>query len=355
MCISRDYATGRVDLTLAFLLALTACVDEPSAPPTAASATPAAHASLNIVPSGYAVSVLPVPYEYGSANAINENGVIVGWATTLNGTRAVRWTNGSMVDLGTLPGDHASVGQGISNSGLIVGKSVFNDYNFSASWRSFLFVPNVGMLSLHDPNMYSDSWANAISPNTNVVVGGGGGSGLGSPAFRWSWAKGMEYLGGYFKMAEALDVNDAGTTVGYIRSWGEGTEKAYLWWPNGSGKWIGTLGGCCSQATGINASDEVVGWSKTANGETHVFRWTYVGGLQDLGSLEMAMDVSAKGRIVGCCSSSSSWTLNGGQLSYLPNFSPGGINSANAVNSCGTIVGSSGIQPLVWHRRTCDP
>ena len=58
---------------------------------------------------------------------INDSGVVVGYAyTTMNGqARAFRFSNGSLVDLGTLPADTHSTAYGINNSGQIVGASEF--------------------------------------------------------------------------------------------------------------------------------------------------------------------------------------------------------------------------------------
>src|SRR5216110_1055210 len=48
---------------------------------------------------------------------------------------------------------------------------------------------------------------------------------------------------------------------------------------------LGTLGGVSSYATDINESGTVVGWSQTAAGWPHAFRWTASTGMVDLGTL----------------------------------------------------------------------
>lgn len=48
---------------------------------------------------------------------------------------------------------------------------------------------------------------------------------------------------------------------------------------------LGTLGGARSYATDVNHRDVVVGWSETASGETHAFRWSEREGMVDLGTL----------------------------------------------------------------------
>jgi probable HAF family extracellular repeat protein len=55
---------------------------------------------------------------------INDKGVIVGYSTTATGeSHAVMWTDGGIVDLGTLPGDDFSQALAINSQGQIVGTS----------------------------------------------------------------------------------------------------------------------------------------------------------------------------------------------------------------------------------------
>jgi probable HAF family extracellular repeat protein len=68
---------------------------------------------------------------------------------------------------------------------------------------------------------------------------------------------------------------------------------------------LGTLGGefSESQATGINDSGVVVGWSETVNFQRHAFVWTADSGMQDLGTLggssSTAIAINNAGVIVG--------------------------------------------------------
>jgi probable HAF family extracellular repeat protein len=68
--------------------------------------------------------------------------------------------------------------------------------------------------------------------------------------------------------------------------------------------WLGTLGGNWSQAYGVSADGSVVVGEYLISGSRRAFRWTALGGMQDLGALPdyssivVAEDVSADGRVV---------------------------------------------------------
>ncbi|SCY31597.1 probable extracellular repeat, HAF family [Nitrosospira sp. Nl5] len=76
-------------------------------------------------------------------------------------------------------------------------------------------------------------------------------------------------LGGHDTVANGI--NDAGQVVGTSKTI-EGDYHAFITGPNGvSMTDLGTLGGRTSIAFGINAAGRVVGHSSTSGGDTHAF------------------------------------------------------------------------------------
>jgi probable HAF family extracellular repeat protein len=113
-------------------------------------------------------------------------------------------------------------------------------------------------------------------------------------------------LGG--SLAQASAINCSGLIVGYSFLIGDVETHAFLY-TNGSMKDLDTLGGSLSQANSINDAGQVVGSSSiTGDTDTHAFLWTRNQGMQDLNKLIPANSgwdllgansISNNGRIVG--------------------------------------------------------
>jgi len=101
-----------------------------------------------------------------------------------------------------------------------------------------------------------------VTHGTTVSAGGAG-------RFVWDPVTGamidLGILGG--TNSEAYGINARGQVVGYSQPT-SGSYHAFLWDPGtGAMTDLGTLGGPESRALGINARGQVVGWSRTASGE----------------------------------------------------------------------------------------
>ena len=113
--------------------------------------------------------------------------------------------------------------------------------------------------------------------------------------------------------SQAVALNEAGAVVGHSVT-STGGQHAMLWTPDGFGggamRDLGVLAGGTdlSSAFGINAANEVVGYSNSA-GSDHAFYWTEASGIVDLNSLtdasgqawvlRFAHAINDRGQIVG--------------------------------------------------------
>jgi probable HAF family extracellular repeat protein len=156
-------------------------------------------------------------------------------------------------------------------------------------------------------------------------------------------------------VAGAAGINNHGLVVGQA-SLPAGTDRAFLWM-RGSIFDLRTLGGPESDSHAINENGEVAGAADTAGGTVHAFLWQ-AGAMTDLltlsgGDSSEANGINARGEVVGFSATgtpdptfttgpneSHAFLSNGGPMQDLHIL--GGPNSiAIAVNSRGLIVGWS--------------
>jgi probable HAF family extracellular repeat protein len=254
------------------------------------------------VPALYAVTDLGMLY----ATDLNEAGQVVGFAAIANGdSRAVLWDNGTMIDLGTLGGNH-SWADGINDLGQVVGTTKLpgddathaflvtpqggvwfqdkdldgrNDFmidlgDFNAAdinnagqvvgnsgGRAFLWDTVNGMVDLGVPLGFTSCAATAINEAGQVT--GFAWSAFGDSAFLWDAASGMTVLSAVPGNSHAADISDAGQVIGDQQSFG------FLWTPDspnglsGSSTGLGTLpGDSISYPFGMNNAGQVVGTSQ---------------------------------------------------------------------------------------------
>jgi probable HAF family extracellular repeat protein len=214
-------------------------------------------------------------------HAVSSNGSVVAGLMYLNPngeTSAFRWTaGGAFQNLGTLPGDVRSIGNGISGDGaVVVGESQRFPAGQPPSGRAFRWTQQTGMVALpHLRANGTNTVAQAISRDGGTIVGESqyGGSFGPIEAFKWTAGGGMEVL-------------PLLPGAAFVES------SAYASSANGQ---------------------VVVGDSATATGRKHAVRWAN-DMLQDLGVLASMRDsnayaVSGDGTIVGGQSSfGSTWS-----------------------------------------------
>ena len=164
--------------------------------------------------------------DFSHAYGINNRGQIVGVSTTSTGVHAVLWENGTVTDLGTLPGHNYSEALGINERGQIMG--------LSGIWADGC---NAGE-------------CNAVLWEEGTIID------LGIPMTAWGLPSG---------------INNPGQIVfASFQSYlgGEGFNRPMLW-DKGTITDLGALqapGSGLGGAFGINDSGQVVGWSVAADG-----------------------------------------------------------------------------------------
>lgn len=232
------------------------------------------------------------------AKAVNELGQVVGWSQVPGGAEhAFIWEAGlGMRDLGTLGGPNSRA-VAINDTGVVVGMADTP----SGGSRAFVWDAAGGMRALDVPDGYRVTDIN----NAGQVVGSS------MTAFIWDGTNGIRDLGVLTDDSSvAMAVNASGVVVGS----GEdisGPNVAVLWSPAGVIRKLGTLpatgpwmAGCCTGALDVNDAGTVVGWG-TVDGDSvsRAFVWDEVNGIRDLGTLgddeATANAINNKGQIVG--------------------------------------------------------
>ncbi|HJQ53486.1 MAG TPA: hypothetical protein VJ825_06555 [Gemmatimonadaceae bacterium] len=271
------------------------------------------------------------------------NDPVLGDMNAANNT-AMRSINvdGGIINLGTLPGDDASIGYAINDAGHAVG----NSYTRSTS-RPFLWI-NGTMTSLGTLGGQR-AWAQSINNNDEVV----GYSELANGEFRaFLWKNGtMTNLGTLpgTNASQAVGINSSGQIAGYSYNTvnGAGSIGASWIWQNGVMTVIDPPPGyLAGEPFAINDAGQVVGAAYT---EQTAVAWIWQNGVtslvNSLGQSAEAIGVGDNGTIVGDFGDASS--LDWHPFVAAPGFTgleplPGDVGGeAHAISNDGTIVGLS--------------
>jgi probable HAF family extracellular repeat protein len=273
---------------------------------------------------------------YSQAFGINASGQVVGYSVTAGSSTAgasqdaFLYSGGTMTDLGTLPGGSESIAYGINASGQIVGDSITASTGY---WHAFLYSD--GTMTDLGPG-----GANAINDSGQAV--GGLGSDL---LFAFSYWNGITtdigvfFTGTYADASEAEGINASGQVMGFLQFTPYATH-AFLY-SGGHMTDLGTLGESNSVAKGINAGGQVVGYAYTAGQAELAFLYSD-GTMTDLGP-GAAYGINDSGQIVGGESNGDAFLYSNGSMIDLNSLLPAGsgwqLEDATAINDSGQIVG----------------
>jgi probable HAF family extracellular repeat protein len=232
------------------------------------------------------------------AYAVNNSTQVVGSFNSPNGfSHGFFWTaSGGMVDVGALSGQSSA--NAINNNGQVVGTSYYaNGYSCC---HSFLWTAANGIQDLDPTGGYSG--ADGINDN-GQVVGQFVNSAGATHAFLWTQAGGMQdlgTLGGPSSGANAI--NAQGDVIGASDT-AAGPVHAFRWTQAGGMHDLGTIpGDDWSIALGINATGQVVGHAWQPNVNDAPFLWTAQDGIKALGPFGVRIDeadgINSSGQLI---------------------------------------------------------
>ncbi len=231
----------------------------------------------------------------------------------------------------------------INDSGTVVGIMVGNRMGTEA----FVWREETGKSAL-TPESDSLSFANDIS-ETGLVVGHIGKKDGESRAYSWmSLNTEFDFTPFDSGQSVAYAVNSYGHMAGQFGESAHSNYEAFRYDPEDGIRSLGTLGGNLSQASGLNDSGEVVGWSVTKDRNTRAFRWNEEHGMVDLGTLggnrSLANAINRDGTIVGQSETAEGKTqaalFEENEVRRLPSLG-GTWSLASDINEVGVIVGQA--------------
>jgi probable HAF family extracellular repeat protein len=319
------------------------------------------------------------------AHQINARGAVVGSADTsaanpnpgcfngplgfsdCNVNQAFKWRDGTLTDLGALPGGYNSFSQAINAHGTVVGSAengVTDPILGIAEFEAVLWhhgqITNLGTLGGNESLAFDvNDRGQVVGFSANAVPDPASMFGFATQTRPFLWKDGvmrdLDTLGG--TNGVAFMMNKRGQIMGQFYVQGTTNIDTIFWDEDGNAVDVGSLGGTnanCSTCGPwfINDRGQIAGNSTLAGDATHhAFVWDQ-GALTDLGTLggdnSAANWINDSGLVVGRADVPGSLTHHGfiwkhGVMTDLGVIGGDACSTAYAVNSSGVIVGDAGI------------
>lgn len=230
-----------------------------------------------------------------------------------SGTAAFRYTSGKeqMEDVSQNSAGNASRGFGINGSGVVVGDSTFDGKSEShAALFSHGVATNLGTLEKGGPFSRANginAFGRVVGSASQTLDGNHSRAFVVSTPTQFGFMTDLGTLGGAY--AQALGINDSGFVTGNSETGDAAASHAFLWSPKTKMRDLGTLDGDFSYGTSINLKNHVAGYSTINNVDDRVHAFLYNGEqMIDLGSLSgassgldysYALGVNAADQVVG--------------------------------------------------------
>jgi probable HAF family extracellular repeat protein len=297
------------------------------------------------------------------------------WSADGTICHAFLWENGSLTDLGSLPGTNNSGAAWISSNGITAGLAENGQIDPSMAglpqlsavmWRDGK-ITNLGTLpggGYQGAAVSVDSRGEVVGVATNLVPDANSllpynpNLWAGLPysyelrAFIWDQKNGMQDLGtlGTGTDAEAFKINEHGQVIGDSYSSSNPglcygvTSGAFIWDRKHGMVDLGTLGGTCTVPEDINNRGQIAGIGLVAGDAFHrAFLWEN-GSLRDLGGFDGnntgAIAINDKGEAVGYAQHAALWK-HVGELTDLGTVGSDPCSVAQGINDSGQVVGNS--------------
>lgn len=267
---------------------------------------------------------------------ISENGLITG--TSDNGqidpllgfpeSHAVLWRDGAITDLGTLGGGYESWGLSVNDRGDVVGFAT----NTTLEPLSFFCVPGVDC-----PQTRAFLWREGVMHDLGTL---GGSDAIASLVNNKGQVAGISYT----------STNPSPNC--YVLSLGNSDLVTHpFYWDDEKGMIdMGTLGGTCAQPNAMNNRGQIVGVSNVAGDSSwHGFMWDH-GVLTDVGTLggtiSSAVWVNNAGHVIGYATTpgdqySHGYLWRNGVMIDLGSLPGGNCSNVWGINASEQIVGGS--------------
>lgn len=211
---------------------------------------------------GTPMAGLPNTTGHAEIYRVNSSGVSVGLVRAADGfSHAAMWkADGTLVDIGTLPGGSFSFANDISDNGVVVGSAGAS----TGGSHAFAWTEAGGMVDYGSFNSTSSMYYAGFNGVNNAGLKVGTGYRLFTPYHAMVSRPGETSITdisppAQFSQGMALAVNEAGTIVGWQNINGRGNPHPVIFNEDGSQTDLGTLGLGEGWATDINEQGVIVG------------------------------------------------------------------------------------------------